>query len=56
MKKKTTTKKRLLLSKETIVHLEAQGDLKRVAGGSIISSDNEECTFTKLGFETTCWC
>jgi len=54
MKKKTT--KRLSLSKETIVKLEAQA-LERAAGGSgIISSDNIECTFTQLGFATTCFC
>lgn len=52
---KKTAKKRLALSRETIVYLQSR-DLERIAGGSIISSDNKECTFTALGFETTCWC
>jgi hypothetical protein len=52
---KKTAKKKLALSRETIVYLESR-DLERIAGGSIISSDNKECTYTALGFETTCWC
>lgn len=51
---KRTTKK-LTLSKETLVHLDAL-KLGQVAGGSIISSDNKACTYTRLGPETTCWC
>lgn len=50
-----TTKKKLSISRETIAHLETR-DLQRVAGGSIVSSDNKDCTYTRLGFETTCWC
>lgn len=51
---KRTTKK-LSLSKETLINLDAL-KLGQVAGGSIISSDNKACTYTRLGPETTCWC
>lgn len=53
--KKTTTKKKLSLSRETVVNLEAWA-VEGVQGGSgIISSDNKACTFTRL-VETSCWC
>jgi hypothetical protein len=50
--KKTTTKKKLSLSRETVASLEAR-DLEQVAGG-IISSDNKSCTFSRL--VTGCSC
>lgn len=52
--KKMTTKK-LVLCRETVAHLEPR-DLELAQGGSIISSDNKDCTYTRLGPDTTCWC
>lgn len=48
--------KKLSLSRETVAILENGDELKRIVGGSIISSDNKECTYTALGPDTTCWC
>jgi hypothetical protein len=54
--KKTSTKKKLSLSRETLTYLEGR-DLEQAAAGSgIISSDNKTCTFTALGPNTSCWC
>jgi hypothetical protein len=53
MKKST---KKLSLSRETVAILENGEELKRIIGGSIISSDNKACTYTALGPNTTCWC
>lgn len=39
------TIKKLTLSRETIVNLESQEDLQRVAAG-IVSSDNKACTYS----------
>ncbi|HYO12546.1 MAG TPA: class I lanthipeptide [Thermoanaerobaculia bacterium] len=47
--------KKLALCRETVAHLEPR-DLEQVQGGSIISSDNKDCTYTRLGPDTTCWC
>ncbi len=52
---KKTTAKKLSLSRETLAHLEGR-ELDKVAGGSIISSDDKTCTYTALGPNTTCWC
>ena len=53
MRKQT---KKLSLSRETVAILENGEELKRIIGGSIISSDNKDCTFTALGPNTSCWC
>jgi hypothetical protein len=49
------TIRKLSLSRETLIHLDAL-KLGQIVAGSIISSDNKECTYTRLGFETSCWC
>jgi hypothetical protein len=52
---KKMTMKKLALCRETLAHLAPQ-DLQQAQGGSIISSDNKECTYTAKGPDTTCWC
>jgi hypothetical protein len=52
---KKMTMKKLSLCRETLAYLEPR-ELGQAQGGSIVSSDDKACTYTRLGPDTTCWC